>query len=475
MRELSGLKYDEKAAAGTDLFSKAPLRTAIVKNAAPAMLSMLLVLVYNVADTFFVGQTGDPVQVAAVSLATPVFLLLMAFGTVFGIGGTSVISRALGAGDRATARHASSFCYYASWAVGLASFAVFMLFMPEILKAIGASAQTSGYAGSYLRCVMYSAPFVVIANAFSNIIRAEGRSYAASVGMVAGNLANIILDPIMILGMNMGVFGAAIATVIGNAIGAAYYIGYFLRGKSLLSISPKDFEIKNTMNDILEIGVPASLASVLMSVSSIVLNALVASYGDKQVAAVGIAMKVSMVAGMLPMGFAQGVQALFGYSYGAKDFKRLVALVEHSLVYVTVFAAALSAFCWFCSAPLVGAFISDAEVRTLGVSFVKKLLLSGPFIGVLFVLTSSLQATGAARASLVLSLSRQGFVFLPLLFILNRLLGLNGLLYSQPAADFASIALSIVLFVKVTRRDAIKYKNTSAAKAAEQELSKCPN
>ena len=268
-----------------EVFAKAPIRKAVLQNALPAMAAMLMVLIYNLADTFFIGQTHDDLQVAAVSLATPVFLLFMSVGTVFGIGGTSVISRALGEGRRDYAKKVCSFCMWCCVAVGVLMSALFLIFMDQILAIIGASAETWDYAKTYLTIVSCSGPFVLIANCYSNVIRAEGQSGKAMMGQLLGNLLNVILDPIMILGLfgcpAMGIRGAAIATVIGNVVGAGYYIVYFLKGSSSLSISLKDFSAKEKVaSGVLAIGVPAALGNLLMSLSSIIMNSQMAKYGD---------------------------------------------------------------------------------------------------------------------------------------------------------------------------------------------------
>ncbi|MGN0333871.1 MAG: MATE family efflux transporter [Lachnospiraceae bacterium] len=223
------------------IFSKAPVSQAILKNALPAMMAMLMVLVYNLADTFFIGQTHDALQVAAVSLATPVFLLFMAVGTIFGIGGTSVISRAMGEGRLSYAKKVCSFCMWSCVIIGLLMSVCMLLFMDSILRVVGASADTWNFSKTYLLIVVFCGPFVLISNCYSNVIRAEGKSGKAMMGMLLGNLLNVILDPVFILFFHWDIAGAAIATVVGNVVGAGYYIFYFLKGKSILSVNIKDF------------------------------------------------------------------------------------------------------------------------------------------------------------------------------------------------------------------------------------------
>ena len=293
------------------------LCTRRFKNALPAMAAMLMVLIYNLADTFFIGQTHDALQVAAVSLATPVFLIFMAVGTVFGIGGTSVISRAMGEGRHEYAKKVCAFCMWSCVGVGIVLSALFLIFMDQILKWMGASPDTWEMAKTYLSIVSLCGPFVLISNCYSNVIRAEGQSGRAMMGQLLGNLLNVVLDPIMILGFGWNIAGAAIATVIGNLAGAGYYILYFMRGKSILSIRLKDFTVREKVcSSVLAIGIPASLGSLLMSVSQITVNSQIAEFGDMALAGMGVAMKVTMITGMICIGFGQGIQPLLGYCVG---------------------------------------------------------------------------------------------------------------------------------------------------------------
>ena len=437
----------------SELFSNAPIPKAVATLAVPTVLSMLVTIVYNMADTFFVGQTGDPNQVAAVSLATPVFLLMMAIGNMFGVGGSSEISRALGAGKAGRVRHISSFCFYGSITAGLVMIPLFLLGMPVILFLIGASPDTYDFAREYLVYIAWGAPFVVLSSAFSNVIRGEGAAGPAMFGMMLGTVVNIVLDPIMILSMDMGVAGAAIATVIGNISSVAYYLLY-LRGKStILSVRPKDFQMGNRiLFGVVTIGLPATITNILMSLSNVVLNNFLAHYGDTAIAAMGVAMKANMLVVFLQMGIAMGVQPLVGYNFGAHHFQRMRKAVFFALSCTLVIGLALTVIYFFHTARLVGFFIDDSQVIDAGVPMLRALMISGPFMGVLFVLNFSLQAMGKAVPSLILALSRQGLVFLPLLFILDGAFQLKGIIYAQPVADVFSVLLAIGLFFGITRK-----------------------
>lgn len=435
-----------------DIFETSSVSKAVFQNALPAMAAMLMVLIYNLADTFFIGQTHDALQVAAVSLATPVFLLFMAVGTIFGIGGTSVISRAMGEGRKDYAKKVSAFCMWSCVAVGIVMSALFLIFMEQILGFVGASSDTWDYAKSYLTIVSLSGPFVLIANCYSNVIRAEGQSGKAMMGQLLGNLLNVVLDPIMILGFGWNITGAAIATVIGNVVGAGYYIVYFLRGKSMLSISPKDFTVKEKVaSGVLTIGIPAALGSLLMSVSSIIMNSQMTKYGDMALAGVGVAMKVTMMTGMVCIGLGQGVQPLLGYCVGAKKWDRYKGVFRFSVIFAFALSAVLTVVCYLFLPQIISAFLTDAAAFDYAVAFAKILLCTSVLFGVFYVLINALQACGAAAESLIVNISRQGLVYIPAMLILGALFHETGLIWAQPVADVLSLVLAAVLYFRKSR------------------------
>lgn len=436
-----------------DIFRSNKVSTAVLKNAIPAMIAMLMVLVYNLADTFFIGQTHNDLLVAAVSLCTPVFLLFMAVRTIFGLGGTSVISRAMGEGRTEYAKKVSSFCIWSCIGIGLIMSTLFWVFMDQILTLMGVSIHTMEYAKSYMQIVTACGSFVLIANCCSNIIRAEGQSTVAMMGMLMGNLLNVILDPIMILWLGLGIKGAALATVIGNVIGAAYYLLYFHKGTSMLSMNPKDFTVKDRVcRNVLIIGIPASLASLLMSVSQIIMNSCMTQYGDMAVAGIGVAMKVTMMTGMVCIGLGQGVQPLLGYCVGAKDWIRFQKVLKFSLLFALVLSAILTGICYLFTKQIIQAFLTDGAAFAYGFQFSRILLSTSILFGVYYVLTNTLQAIGAATPSFIINLSRQGIIYIPALFILEAILGVNGLIWAQPVVDILSLLLAIALYIPKYRK-----------------------
>ena len=446
----------EKQKSSLEVFESAPIGQAVMKNTIPAMIAMLMVLIYNLADTFFIGQTNNALMVAAVSLVTPAFLLFMALGTVFGIGGTSVISRAMGEGRREYAKKVCAFCMWGCVGVGIVMVIMIFAFMDPILTLLGASEQTIGYAREYLSIVTLAGPFVLISNCYANIIRSEGKAGMAMVGQLGGNLMNVILDPILILGFGWNVAGAAVATAVSNLASAAYYIGYFKFGNSMLSIRLKDVSVKDgILKGVLAIGIPAALGDVLMSVSSIVLNGQMAKYGDMAVAGVGVAMKVTMITGMLCIGFGQGIQPLLGYCVGAKNWKRYKESLRFSVIVGLGLSTCMTVICYVFDRQIVSAFLSDPEALAYGVEFSRILLTTSFLFGMFYVLSNALQAMGAATSALIINMSRQGLIYIPAIFILQVAVGMDGLLWAQPVADVLSVALVIILY-KLTIKKKVK-------------------
>lgn len=436
-----------------EVFSSMPVPKAVMKNALPAMAAMLMVLVYNLADTFFIGQTHNALLVAAVSLATPVYLIFMSLGTLFGIGGTSVISRALGEGNKEKARKSCAFCFWGCVFVGILLAALILIFIDPILNLIGASADTYEYAKSYLSIIVFAGPFVLISNCYGNVVRTEGESGKAMLGLLLGNLINVILDPIFILALGLGIKGAAIATVIGNIVGAGFYISYFLKGKSMLSIRLKDFTVKQGIaTSVLAIGVPAALGDVLMSVSQIIINSQMSHYGDMAVAGMGVAMKVITITGMICMGLGQGVQPILGYCVGAKTWKRFKEVFKFTIIFALILGTVLAAICYVFTNQIVSAFLTDQTAFSYAVQFARILLSTSFLFGVFYVLVNALQAMGAATPALLISMSRQGIIFIPALFILQAVVGMTGLVWAQPVADVLSILIAAILFGKTMKK-----------------------
>ncbi len=331
---------------------------------------------------------------------------------------------------------------------------IIWIFAEPISRAIGASSETLGYTSQYLSIVAAAIPFLIISNSFSNIIRAEGCANIAMFGMIIGNLANIVLDPLMILVFGWDVAGAAIATVIGNVLASLFYLRHLLSGKTLLSIHPKHYQAGNGIAaGILAIGIPASLNSVLMSTSHIVVNKIMLQYGDMAVAGLGVAMKVNMIVVMLLIGLGSGIQPLLGYCFGARNRARYAAILKFSVCLAFGLSIIMTIICYCGAGPLVRAFLDNDAAFDFGMSFARIYIYSGPVMGILFVFINAIQSTGAAVPALILSASRQGLIYLPVLLLFNRLFDSARMLAAaQPIADYLSSLLAVILFLITWRK-----------------------
>lgn len=433
----------------TEVFANAPVPRAVISNVIPSIISMLMVLIYNLADTFFIGQTKNAYMVAGVSVATPAFMFFMAVGMLFGIGGTSLISRLLGEGNAEKAKHTSAFCFFTSTAIGVVSMILIYIFAKPVCGMIGASRDTMEYASQYLRIVSIGIPFLIISNAFSNIIRAEGHARTAMSGMIIGNMMNVVLDPVMILLFGWNVAGAAIATVIGNVFSAAFYIYHIVRKSTVLSINIRDYKISEGIaTGVMAIGIPASLNSILMSVSHILINNQMKQFGDMAVAGLGVAIKVNMIVVMLLIGLGVGIQPLLGYCYGAGNKKRYVAVLKFSTVLALCMSLVMTLICYFGAGTLVNAFLEDKNAYDYGILFARTYIYSGPIMGILFVYVNAIQSMGAAVQALILNISRQGLVYIPILFTFKAIFNNERMLAAaQPVTDYIAATLAVVLFM----------------------------
>lgn len=428
------------------IFSEMPVKKAVFKMAVPSVVSSLVLVIYNMADTFFVGQTHNAFQVAAVSLTNPVFVMFMAFANLLGIGGSTAVSIFLGERKKVQAKRTASFCCYASIILGIVSGILIIIFMNPLLKVLGSSENTYQFSKDYLFYIALGAPFIFFANTFGHTVRGEGAASVSMIGGMIGTVVNIIFDPVFILIFNMGTAGAAIATVLGNIFGCAYYIYYFKRKSHFLSINFKDFYfLGKAARKTVALGIPAGVNSALMSGSNIVLNNKLVSYGDAPVAAMGVAIKVYLLIVFIHMGIANGIQPLLGYCFGAKKKERFIKIFNFSGFLTILIGTVLTAVYIIFSSEIIEFFINDREVVEYGKKMLIATSVSGPILGILFLCINSMQAVERPFPATLVSICRQGFIFIPLLYVLDKIFGLNGINFTQAAADYISIILSMIL------------------------------
>ena len=416
----------------------------VKKMAIPSVISSLVTVVYNMADTFFVGQTGDPLQVAAVSLTNPIFILFMAIANLLGMGGSAIASIALGKNDKEKVKNASSFVTYFSIAIGIIFCLILLVFQNGLLTLFGANSETLNLAKGYTLYIAIGAPFIIFSAAASFIVRASGDSKQAMIGNMIGTVLNIALDPVFVSILNKGAAGAAIATTISNIIASIYYVYYFEKKTKSMSIRFKYFTFK-VCKDICVSGLPMALFSSLMSISTIITNLILANYGNSAIAAAGIVFKANMFVSFLQMGIANGVQPILGYCYGSDNRERFREVETYTKKCCLICGIILSSLYIVFRSQIIAVFINDAKTIEYGIPLLVGYTLSGPFIGLLFMNMNVLQTLNQPLKATILSLCRQGLLFIPFLFILNMLFGFYGVTIAQSLTDIITIILSIML------------------------------
>nr|WP_317400599.1 MATE family efflux transporter [uncultured Gemmiger sp.] len=440
-------------------FASAPVPKAMVKFIVPTILSQLVTLLYNLADAFFVGHTNDPNQLAALTLSFPIFMILTAIGNLMGIGANSLISRSLGVGDLKRAKKAGLYGIYGGIVLALV-FSLFMaLFMRPVLTMVGASENTYAYTASYLTwTVVVGGLPTVISLVLGHLVRAEGNTKQASIGMSIGGILNIFLDPVLISGLGMGITGAAVATAFSNCVAMVYFFSvlYRNRKKSVLTLYAKGFTFdKRVLAQIVLIGFPAALVVLLGSTANIVLTHYMAPYGDINVAAFGIVQKIGTVTIQITMGITQGVMPLIGYNYGAGNHARTREINRDTFIILTLYAAACLLVIEAFPTQMIRIFTDEADTIAVGVPFLKCWILCTPGMCFVNLFNTIFQAMGKWQPSLFLSLFRQALLLIPLLIILNNIMGLYGLIWSQPISDTCSLILGIILYRLLMRKTAL--------------------
>jgi len=443
-----------KSASEKEIFETMPVPMAVMTLAVPTIISQIVTMVYNLADTFFVGQIGDPLMVAAVSLVYPWFHILSAFGNLFGVGGGSLISRLLGAKRGSEARCVSSFSFFGALTVSLAYALLSLVFMEPILKLLGASSATAGYARSYLLWVIVIGGVpTVLGLTLGNLLRSEGHAREASLGMMLGGLLNVALDPLFIFTFRMNVTGAALATAVSNAVSVLFFLGVFrrLRGRTQMSLRFKYFVCRYA-REVLSVGSASAIAVTLGALCNMTIVKLASAYGDVPVAAYGIVKKVDLFPMAVSMGLCQGFMPLVGYNYAAKNYRRMNAISRFSWAVGGVFSAVIVASYWFLSPQIMHFFIHSVQTERIGASFLRVACLAIPVQVVNFLISYSLQAMGKGMQALVLFSCRLGFFNIPLLFVMNSLIGMYGMVWVQLMAETLVIPVSFLLYILELRK-----------------------
>lgn len=425
------------------MLKQGSFKELVLKLSIPAIVISLVMVIYNVADIFFIGKTNDPNQIAAISLATPVFSLLSGFGTLYGSGGSILISTALGANEKDKVKKISSTSFYLSLLSGFIVTIIIELFTPNILKLLGSDNNTYMFAASYLRIFAIGCGFGIVNTAFGNIIRADGSAVMSMITNLTGTISNIILDAIFILIFGMGVKGAAIATLLANLISFIFIVVYICFKQESLSINLKYF--KFNIFKIMSVGFPMACSSLLMSVSDTFSNNIMMTYGSTALSAQSCASKISLLITMSTMGLVLGLQPAISYAFGAKNKERLSYLIKRSIIFSIIIGLTLSAICFVNRERLVSIFINDNEVIELGKLMIIASLIVGPFSGIFYTCTSYLQATANVKYATLVSLLDKFIILLPVLYLSNYLFNMIGVAWSKSITMFISTIIASII------------------------------
>ena len=456
LRAIPGLEgdmhmSDERAgeSSGANIFEQgSPLKTYLTL-AMPVVVSMLISVVYNIADTYFIAATQNTQLVAGVSLCAPIFTILMAFGNIFGQGGSSMISRLFGQGKTRDTKAVSSFCFYISLLTGLVIGIIMLLFPGQLLGVLGADVDTIIYARPYYLTMAVGAPFVVANFIHMNLLRSEGMASQSMIGSVSGLLLNVILDPIFISGLGWGAFGAAFASVLGYVFSDVFLLIIVLRKSKILSIDPRIVLIEGSfIRQIFGVGISAAVTNWMSSICLIITNQFLLVYGSDQIAAMGIAQKVIMVPLLITTGLVFGSAPIIGYYYGGHRYPELKTMLKMIFAVVEGVTILLSLVIFAAAVPAVKFFLTDATVVSAGALMIRFLVVTLALATFVSMTTVCFQAAGLGLEALIISICRQGIVFLIVVFIANALAGYMGVLASQAIADVITTIFAFGVFWK---------------------------
>ena len=436
------------------LLASGPVGKALFAMSAPAIAGMVVMAVYNIVDTIFVSMLRDTTAIAATGIVFPLFQLIGAVGLTFGMGAASVISRRLGENDHAAAERAASTALVTSALIGLALSFFGAIFIVPILRLFGATDAILASATLYGRVILGGSIFQVVNMTVNNILRAEGASGHSSIGQMIGAVLNIILDPIFIFGLNMGVTGAAVATVIAQAVSTIFLLGFYLARKGVLHpLRPSNFHpTRATYGALMVLGLPTFVRQILGSVSFGVLNNAAGAYGESAIAAISLTLRIFMLLFMAMIGLAQGLQPVVGYNYGARAIDRVRATLR--LVFVTAATIGLVAgLAGFVFAPGIMRLFApqDPAVVEMGSFAMRAMAVTLVPIALVIMFGGVFQAIGDGRSAMLLAAGQQGLFMIPLVIILPRVLGLNGVFLAQPAGFTLAFVVGLVLMLRTER------------------------
>ncbi len=442
----------------TDLFEKIPVKSAVLKLSIPTVLSSLVMVIYNLADTYFVGILNNSVENAAVTLAAPLLLAFNAVNNLFGVGSSSMMSRALGKKDYETVYRSSAFGFYCSVISGLIFSLLYTALNSQLLIVLGADSETTAATAEYLKwTVSFGAVPAILNVVMAYLVMAERASLHASVGTMSGCVLNMILDPIFVLpwGLDMGASGAGCATFISNCFACIYFfvLLYVKRKSTYVCVNPKKFSFrKSIVTGVFSVGIPASIQNLLNVTGMTVLNNFTSAFGAEAVAAMGIAQKINMVPMQIALGSSQGVMPLIGYTYASGNTDRMKKSLMFLSKYALGFLAVITVGFYFGSDLMISLFMKNEAIISYGSEFLKGLCLSLPFLCMDFIAVGVFQACGMGGKSLIFAIMRKIVLEIPFIFLLNYLFPLYGLAYAQTMAEVILAAAAIAVLISMFKK-----------------------
>ncbi len=435
------------------LFETKPIYQSVFILAMPTIIGQLITIVYNLADTWFIAQTNDKTQVAAVTLVLPLYLILTVLSNLFGVGSGSLISRSLGQSKYEDVKKISSFSFWITIFVSILYSVINLIWRDDLLILMGAEeGSTLQFASDYVFWTIVIGGLPTVLNVvFAHLVRATGKSAHASIGMMIGALLNIILDPVFIFpwGLNLQSKGAAIATCISNAVATLYFLILLLsqRKKTVLSINPKYFTLKPQIaGKAVLIGLPNAVMTFCATLSNVVLNLLVSSYTTSAIAALGIVKKIDLVPAHIAQGFAQGILPLLSYNHSAKNHKRVSDTIRFSMIITVSFSLVFLIFYEIFSDKLMAFFIKDAETIAIGTNYIRLHCMAMPLLSLLHIYIAVFQAKDTSNRALILSLFRKGTLDIPLMILFDKIWAVYGIMLVQPILDFLCVVLAILFY-----------------------------
>ncbi len=434
--------------------SKEKPAKAVVKMGVPLIAGMMIMVLYNLVDTYFIGMMKDDYCLAAVNLAYPVMMVTVAISNIVGTGAASLIARSLGAGDRDKANHTLTTGMLLTAVIGLIVTAAGLICLPLIVQGLGAKENTTLYTQQYVSILLAGSVFTMGSYTIGQLLRSEGSVKYSIAGMILGTVMNIVLDPLFIFTFGMGIQGAALATILGNASSMAVSMLFYIRRKTLLR--PKKAYIRPTkeiLKEIFLVGIPASLETLLTSAVFVINNNLAVSYGELTVAAMGIAQKLLSLGNYIYQGFASGTQPIMGYNYGAKNYRRMLAVLKAGIIVVSTVELTVVLIYGLLAPMLAGWFTDSPEVIETGARVLRTLMLILPFVGATSMCRMSFQAMGKPQFAFIITLVRQLILYVPLLLAFNMLWGFGGMLLAQPVTEVVMMAISIGILYRVIKKE----------------------